>query len=143
MVASEVRSLAGRSATAAKKIKALIQDRVKRVADGSRLVTQSDEELQLIVNSVKKASEIVAEIAAASREQSTGIEQLNKAVMQMDEMVQQNAALVEQTTAASQAMAEQARRLNESMERYRVDSTGASAAPAAAPAVAERLRQSA
>jgi methyl-accepting chemotaxis protein len=120
VVASEVRSLAGRSATAAKEIKELIQDSVKKVEDGSVLVTQSGQTLEKIVASVKKVSDIVAEIAAASREQSSGIEQVNRAVMQMDELTQQNAALVEQATAASQAMAEQVRGLNEMLARYRI-----------------------
>ena len=120
VVASEVRSLAGRSATAAKEIKDLIQDSVKKVEDGSVLVTQSGQTLEQIVSSVKKVSDIVAEIAAASREQSSGIEQVNRAVMQMDEMTQQNAALVEQATAASQSMADQARDLNQMMDRYRI-----------------------
>ena len=120
VVATEVRSLAGRSATAAKEIKGLIQDSVRKVEDGSVLVTQSGQTLEQIVSAVKKVSDIVAEIAAASREQSSGIEQVNKAVMQMDEMTQQNAALVEEATAASQAMAEQAARLSEMMARYQV-----------------------
>jgi methyl-accepting chemotaxis protein len=125
VVASEVRSLAGRSATAAKEIKDLIQDSVKKVEDGSVLVTQSGQTLDQIVASVKKVSDIVAEIAAASREQSSGIEQVNKAVMQMDEMTQQNAALVEEATAASQSMADQARDLNKMMSRYRIDQSAA------------------
>jgi len=120
VVATEVRSLAGRSATAAKEIKDLIQDSVRKVQDGSALVTQSGQTLEQIVASVKKVSDIVAEIAAASREQSSGIEQVNKAVMQMDEMTQQNAALVEEATAASQAMAEQAGELSRIMECYRL-----------------------
>jgi methyl-accepting chemotaxis protein len=120
VVASEVRSLAGRSATAAKEIKDLIQDSVRKVQDGSLLVTQSGQTLEQIVSSVKKVSDIVAEIAAASREQSAGIEQVNRAIMQMDELTQQNAALVEQATAASQGMADQARELNEMMGRYKV-----------------------
>jgi methyl-accepting chemotaxis protein len=120
VVASEVRSLAGRSATAAKEIKGLIQDSVRKVQDGSTLVTQSGQTLEQIVSSVKKVSDIVAEIAAASREQSAGIEQVNRAIMQMDELTQQNAALVEEATAASQGMADQARELNEMMGRYRV-----------------------
>jgi methyl-accepting chemotaxis protein len=123
VVASEVRSLAGRSATAAKEIKGLIQDSVRKVQDGSLLVTQSGQTLEQIVSSVKKVSDIVAEIAAASREQSAGIEQVNRAIMQMDELTQQNAALVEQATAASQGMADQARELNEMMGRYRVRRT--------------------
>jgi methyl-accepting chemotaxis protein len=134
VVATEVRSLAGRSATAAKEIKQLIQDSVRKVNDGSLLVTQSGQTLEQIVLSVKKVSDIVAEIAAASREQSSGIEQVNKAVMQMDEMTQQNAALVEQATAASQSMADQARDLTKMMERYQVGESNAdsSATPAAA-----------
>jgi methyl-accepting chemotaxis protein len=121
VVASEVRSLAGRSATAAKEIKDLIRDSVKKVEDGSVLVTESGHTLEQIVGSVKKVSSIVAEIAAASREQSSGIEQVNRAVMQMDELTQQNASLVEEATASSQAMSERARELDEMMSRYRVD----------------------
>jgi methyl-accepting chemotaxis protein len=138
VVATEVRSLAGRSATAAKEIKELIQDSVRKVEDGSLLVTQSGQTLEQIVLSVKKVSDIVAEIAAASREQSSGIEQVNKAVMQMDEMTQQNAALVEEATAASQSMADQARDLTKMMERYEVgDSHGAAQPPARAAAPAK------
>jgi methyl-accepting chemotaxis protein len=118
VVASEVRNLAGRSATAAKEIKGLIQDSVKKVSDGSLLVTQSGQTLEQIVTSVKKVSDIVAEIAAASREQSLGIEQVGRAIMQMDELTQQNAALVEQATAASQSMTTEAGGLNEMMARY-------------------------
>src|SRR5581483_4878296 len=137
VVASEVRSLAGRSATAAKEIKELIQDSVRKVEDGSVLVTQSGQTLEKIVSAVKKVSDIVAEIAAASREQSSGIEQVNRAVVQMDELTQQNAALVEQATAASQAMAEQVRSLNQMLERFRIDeasSSGAVSSPLASPA---------
>jgi methyl-accepting chemotaxis protein len=132
VVASEVRNLAGRSATAAKEIKDLIQDSVRKVQDGSLLVTQSGQTLEQIVASVKKVSDIVAEIAAASREQSSGIEQVNRAVMQMDELTQQNAALVEQATASSQAMADQARELNEMMGRYRVQGDGRQGSSASA-----------
>jgi len=134
VVASEVRSLAGRSATAAKEIKELIQDSVRKVEGGSVLVTQSGQTLEKIVASVKKVSDIVAEIAAASREQSSGIEQVNRAVMQMDELTQQNAALVEEATAASQAMAEQVRGLNEMLARFQVgmaELTAPTSAPAA------------
>ena len=132
VVATEVRSLAGRSATAAKEIKELIQDSVKKVEDGSTLVTQSGQTLDQIVISVKKVSDIIAEIAAASREQSAGIEQVNQAVMQMDEMTQQNAALVEQATAASQSMAEQARALTRLMQKYNADDSYPAAVPRAA-----------
>ena len=141
VVASEVRSLAGRSATAAKEIKELIQDSVRKVEDGSLLVTQSGQTLEQIVVSVKKVSDIVAEIAAASREQSSGIEQVNKAVVQMDEMTQQNAALVQQATAASQSMAEQARELARSMERYHAGESPNAKAPAVGPSAAAPERR--
>jgi methyl-accepting chemotaxis protein len=132
VVATEVRSLAGRSATAAKEIKGLIQDSVRKVNEGSALVTQSGQTLELIVASIKKVADIVGEIAAASREQSAGIEQVNKAVMQMDQMTQQNAALVEESTAASQSMATQARELSQTMERYRVSEYASNTAPSVA-----------
>ena len=108
VVATEVRSLAQRSAGAAKEIKALIQDSADKVRSGSELVDQSGKALAEIVDSVKKVTDIVAEIAAASHEQSAGIEQVNNAVMQMDEVTQQNATLVEEASAAARAMQEQA-----------------------------------
>jgi methyl-accepting chemotaxis protein len=120
VVATEVRNLAGRSATAAKEIKALIKDSVSKVDEGSRLVDESGQTLEEIVTAVKKVTDIVAEIAAASREQSSGIEQVNKAVMQMDQTTQQNAALVEEAAAASQAIVEQAQALNAMVARYEV-----------------------
>jgi methyl-accepting chemotaxis protein len=120
VVATEVRTLAGRSATAAKEIKDLIKDSVKKVEDGSVYVTRSGQTLEQIVASVKKVSDIVAEIAAASREQSAGIGQVNQAVLQMDELTQQNAALVEQATSASQTMAHEAHALHEMMGAYRL-----------------------
>jgi methyl-accepting chemotaxis protein len=124
VVATEVRNLAGRSATAAKEIKALIRDSVSRVEEGTRLVDESGRTLEEIQTAVKKVTDIVAEIASASREQSTGIEQVNKAVMQMDQSTQQNAALVEQAAAASQAIVEQAHALNEMISGYRVSENG-------------------
>lgn len=120
VVASEVRALAGRSGQAAKQIRDLILNSTAKVNDGTRLVTESGRSLEQIVTSVKKVSDIVAEIAAASREQSAGIDQVNRAVMQMDEMTQQNAALVEEATAASRSMADQARSLSESLAHYRL-----------------------
>ena len=134
VVASEVRSLAGRSATAAKEIKALIQDSVVRVSEGSRLVDESGRTLTEIVAAVRKVTDIVAEIAAASREQSLGIEQVNRAVMQMDETTQQNAALVEQAAASSESIVEQAHALNSMIARYNAggDSQGANTAGARA-----------
>jgi methyl-accepting chemotaxis protein len=120
VVATEVRNLAGRSATAAKEIKALIQDSVAKVDEGSKLVDESGRTLEEIVMAVKKVTDIVAEIAAASREQSSGIEQVNKAVMQMDQTTQQNAALVEEAAAASQAIVEQAQAMGAMIARYDV-----------------------
>jgi methyl-accepting chemotaxis protein len=125
VVATEVRNLAGRSATAAKEIKALIVDSVAKVEEGSKLVDESGRTLEEIVNSVKKVTDIVAEIAAASREQSSGIEQVNKAVMQMDQTTQQNAALVEEASAASQAIVEQAQALSAMVAVYNVGAEAA------------------
>nr|PZN69855.1 MAG: PAS domain S-box protein [Pseudomonadota bacterium] len=139
VVASEVRNLASRSATAAKEIKALIQDSVRKVDEGSTLVTQSGSTLEQIVASVKRVSDIVAEIAAASGEQSAGIEQVNRAVMQLDELTQQNAALVEEASAASLSMAEQARQLNAAMQKYKVDQRLMAEALAAARPTAEQV----
>jgi methyl-accepting chemotaxis protein len=129
VVATEVRNLAGRSATAAKEIKALIRDSVTRVEEGSRLVDESGKTLEEIQAAVKKVTDIVAEIASASREQSTGIEQVNKAVMQMDQSTQQNAALVEQAAAASQTIVEQAHALDEMISGYRVSEGGIASQP--------------
>ncbi len=108
VVATEVRNLAQRSAQAAKEIKELIQDSVRKVQAGTGLVNRSGESLDEIVTAVKKVGDIVSEIAAASREQSEGIDQVNQAVAQMDEVTQQNAALAEQTAAASQLLKERA-----------------------------------
>jgi hypothetical protein len=138
VVATEVRNLAGRSATAAKEIKALIQDSVAKVDEGSKLVDESGRTLEEIVTSVKKVTDIVAEIAAASREQSSGIEQVNKAVMQMDTTTQQNAALVEEAAAASQAIVEQAQALAAMVEHYNVGGGVDVARSVKAPAVERR-----
>ncbi len=121
VVASEVRNLAQRSATAAKEIKGLIADSVNKVEQGSALVDQSGQTLEEIVTAVKRVSDIVAEIAAASSEQSSGIEEVNKAIMQMDDMTQQNAALVEQAAAASESVDEQARGMKQQMAFFTVD----------------------
>jgi methyl-accepting chemotaxis protein len=140
VVASEVRNLAGRSATAAKEIKSLIQDSVSKVGDGAQLVTRSGETLTEIVTAVKKVSDIVAEIAAASREQSAGIEQVNRAVMQMDQITQQNAALVEETIAASQVMSGQVRDLNDTLGRFRLAGSAAALPANASMAAVEPQR---
>jgi methyl-accepting chemotaxis protein-1 (serine sensor receptor) len=119
VVASEVRSLAQRSATAAKEIKELIKDSVEKVKVGTGLVDESGKALGDIMESVKKVSDIVAEIAAASEEQASGIEQVNNAVTQMDDTTQQNAALVEEAASAAKAMEQQAQRLVEEISFFR------------------------
>ena len=136
VVASEVRNLAGRSATAAKEIKALIQDSVARVGEGSRLVEESGRSLAEIVAAVRKATDLVAQIATASRDQSTGIEHASRTVMQMEAMTQQNAALVEEAAAASESIVEQVRALNAMVAGYRLELEGRSAAHEAENALA-------
>ncbi len=121
VVAAEVRNLAGRSSAAAKDIKALIQESTGHVDHGTRLVNDSGAKLHEIVAAVKGVSDIVSEIASASLEQSDGIAQVNKAVMQMESMTQQNAALVEQAAAASQAMGEQAGELERMVAFFQLD----------------------
>jgi methyl-accepting chemotaxis protein len=122
-----VRNLAGRSATAAKEIKGLIEDSVAKVQDGSRLVDESGRTLQEIIASVKEVSNIVVDIATSSQEQSDGIEQVNTAISSMDEMTQQNASLVEQAAAASETMGEQAHSLNELVGFFTTDAARATA----------------
>ena len=112
MVASEVRNLAGRSSVAANEIKALIEDSVVKVGEGSRLVGESGETLQNIVESVVGVTQIVAQIASASRDQSSGIEEVTGVISEMDKMTQQNAALVEEAASASESMSDQARSLS-------------------------------
>jgi methyl-accepting chemotaxis protein len=121
VVASEVRSLAGRSSTAAKEIKSLVKDSVIKVEGGAALVNKSGEQLRAIVDAVDKVAEIVSEISVASQEQSTGIEQVNKAVIQLDEITQQNAALVEESSAASQTISNQAADLTALVSRFKLD----------------------
>ena len=111
VVASEVRSLAQRSAEAAKEIKTLISDSVEKVGVGTEQVARAGATMQEIVNGIKRVADIVGEIASASREQSAGIAQINQSVTQLDNVTQQNAALVEETSAASNALQEQARDL--------------------------------
>ncbi|WP_256677900.1 methyl-accepting chemotaxis protein [Pseudomonas sp. SJZ079] len=121
VVAAEVRTLAQRSAAAAKEIKTLISDSVDKVDNGNTLVAQAGQTMTEIVVAIKRVTDIMAEIAAASVEQSSGIEEINIAVSQMDEMTQQNAALVEQAAAAAEAMQEQATTLNQSVAVFRFD----------------------
>uniref|UniRef100_UPI003B3A691B methyl-accepting chemotaxis protein n=3 Tax=Herbaspirillum TaxID=963 RepID=UPI003B3A691B len=121
VVASEVRSLAQRSASAAKEIKELINDSVEKVGDGSRLVEQAGVTMQEVVSSVRHVTDIVAEISAASAEQTSGIEQINLAITQMDQVTQQNAALVEQAAAAAASMQNQAGRLAQMVSVFRIN----------------------
>ena len=121
VVASEVRSLAQRSAEAAKEIKVLIEDSVDKVRIGTQLVDESGKTLEEIIVGAQKVADIIAEIAAASQEQASGIDQVNNAITQMDNMTQDNAALVEEAAAASRAMQEQAHNLNQLMSFFRVD----------------------
>ncbi|MFE3968517.1 chemotaxis protein [Stenotrophomonas sp. LMG 10879] len=120
VVASEVRALAQRSAGAAKEIKELIDASVGHVGAGAQLVHGAGRTMQEIVGQVGRVNEIMAEISAASREQSAGIEQVNQTVVQMDETTQQNAALVEEATAAARAMEEQAEQLAVAVSRFRL-----------------------
>ena len=127
VVATEVRNLAQRSAAAAKEIKALISDSVEKVGNGSKLVEQAGSTMEEIVVSVKRVTDIMSEISAASLEQTSGIEQVNQAVTQMDETTQQNAALVEQAAAAAESLEEQASNLVDAVAAFK---TGESQAPA-------------
>jgi methyl-accepting chemotaxis protein-1 (serine sensor receptor) len=126
VVAGEVRSLAQRSATAAREIKGLIGDSVGKVDAGSQLVGHSGKSLADIVSGVAKVTNIVAEIAAATSEQSTGIDQINLAISNMDTATQQNAALVEESAAAAKSMQQQAQRLQELVSFFRFGSQGRS-----------------
>ena len=134
VVASEVRSLAQRSAGAAKEIKALIDNSVEKVDAGAKLVDQAGSTMEEIVESVKRVTDIMAEIAAASAEQTAGIEQVNQAIAQMDQVTQQNAALVEEAAAASEAMQGQASELAQIVSTFKVDGNSAAVVlPAAGP----------
>jgi methyl-accepting chemotaxis protein len=121
VVAAEVRSLAQRSAEAARQIKGLIGDSVQRVESGSRLVKEAGATMAEIVTSVRRVTDIIGEISSATSEQSSGIGQVNTAVVQLDRMTQQNAALVEQSAAAAESLKEQARRLAEAIGTFRLD----------------------
>jgi len=121
VVAAEVRNLAQRSASAAKEIKELINDSVSKTAEGTRQVENAGNTMQEIVTSVKRVSDIISEIAAASQEQSAGIEQVNEAVMKMDDMTQQNTALVEEAAAAAASMMDQADELMNAVSVFQLE----------------------
>ncbi|HEY4066868.1 MAG TPA: methyl-accepting chemotaxis protein, partial [Burkholderiaceae bacterium] len=124
VVAAEVRNLAQRSAAAAKEIKTLIGTSVEKVGEGSKLVESAGKTMEDIVASVKRVTDIMGEITAASQEQSAGIEQVNQAITQMDKMTQQNASLVEQAAAASEAMKGQADSLAQAVGVFRLGDRG-------------------
>jgi methyl-accepting chemotaxis protein len=126
VVATEVRNLAQRSAAAAKEIKALIDDSVGRVDAGSKLVMQAGETMTEVVSRVKRVTDVVSEITAAGNEQSSGIEQVNEAIVQMDKVTQQNAALVEQAAAAAALLKEQAAKLTQTVDVFKIDGMSAS-----------------
>jgi methyl-accepting chemotaxis protein len=130
VVASEVRNLAQRSASAAKEIKLLINDSATKVANGSLYVEQASGTMEQLVTVIDRFSQLISEITAASVEQSSGIDQINIAVNQMDEVTQQNAALVEEAAAAAMSLVNQAEKLQETVSHYRFvnqDSNGSSA----------------
>jgi len=140
VVASEVRNLAQRSAAAAKEIKTLIDDSVGKVEEGSQQVHEAGQTMSEIVDSVRRVTDIMSEIMAASAEQSSGIEQINQAITQMDQVTQQNAALVEEAAAASESMQEQAAKLAQAVSVFQLDGSqpAALAAPKTAPAARPR-----
>ncbi|HZX78837.1 methyl-accepting chemotaxis protein [Lysobacter sp.] len=133
VVASEVRSLAQRSANAAKEIKQLITDSVVEVQHGTRLVDHAGQTMEEIVTSVRKVTDIIADISAASQEQSAGIEQVNQAITQMDEGTQQNAALVEEASAAARSLEQQSEQLVQTVAVFRLSDTVQPTARATAP----------
>jgi methyl-accepting chemotaxis protein len=126
VVAAEVRNLAQRSAAAAKEIKGLIGDSVEKVEGGSKLVAEAGKTMEEIVNAVKRVTDIMSEISAASVEQSSGIEQVNQAITQMDEVTQQNAALVEEAAAAAESLEEQAQNLVVAVGTFKLDESSSS-----------------
>jgi len=132
VVASEVRNLAQRSASAAKEVKALIDDSASKVDSGGRLVHQAGATMDDVVNSIKRVNDIMGEISAASSEQSAGIEQVNQAVTQMDTVTQQNAALVEEAAAAAESLQEQAKNLVQVVSVFKTGNSQPDAAAAAA-----------
>ncbi|MEW6677368.1 MAG: methyl-accepting chemotaxis protein [Pseudomonadota bacterium] len=136
VVAGEVRSLAQRSAAAAKEIKELISDSVDKVSEGHRQVESAGATMEEIVEAVKRVTDIMGEISAASMEQSQGIEQVNGAITQMDEMTQQNAALVEEAAAAAESLQDQASSLAQAVSVFKIQGgTGRLSAPAGLPAL--------
>jgi methyl-accepting chemotaxis protein len=127
VVAGEVRTLAQRSALAAKEIKSLIHESVEKVELGSQLVTKAGSTMQNVVSSVQRVSHIISEITEASRSQSEGIEAVNRSILQMDSVTQQNAALVEQAAAAAESMQNQAAGLAQVVSVFKLEPSQAEA----------------
>ncbi|BDT60439.1 methyl-accepting chemotaxis protein [Massilia varians] len=139
VVASEVRTLAQRSAAAAKEIKLLIGDSVEKVDAGTRLVDHTGDTMEQVVTSIRRVTDIMAEIASASQEQTGGIEQVNQAIGQMDQVTQQNAALVEESAAAAASMQDQAARLAQLVGVFKLDAHAPVATTAVATAASRSL----
>jgi methyl-accepting chemotaxis protein len=131
VVASEVRSLAQRSAQAAKEIKALIGNSVAKAREGTELVEQAGDTIQALVIDVKQVSDLMGSIAEASAEQSRGVQQVNKTVTEMDKVVQQNASAVQQAAAAAEGMRKQAEALVVAVSAFRIPGTRATVPPPA------------
>jgi len=140
VVAAEVRNLAQRSATAAKEIKTLIGDSVEKVEAGTRLVDQAGSTMTEVVDSIRHVTDIMGEITAASEEQSRGIDQINQAVMDMDDVTQQNAALVEQAAAAAGSMQDQAAKLTQVVSVFKLNGSSALIGKQAAASRAQPVR---
>ncbi len=142
VVATEVRSLAQRSAAAAKEIKGLISDSVEKVDIGSKLVNEAGATMEEVVTSIRRVTDIMGEITAASQEQSSGIEQVNQAIEQMDQVTQQNAALVEEAAAAAESLQDQAAGLARIVATFKLgnESQWQSAAPSAKSPAAVKAR---
>jgi methyl-accepting chemotaxis protein len=136
VVASEVRTLAQRSANAAKDIKGLISDSVNKIRNGNELVDKSGSTMKDVVHAIKKVNDIMGEIAAASQEQSNGIDEISKAINQMDEMTQQNAALVEEAAAAAESLQAQAEQLTDQVAMFKLDEQVARPVASKAPRLA-------
>ena len=139
VVASEVRSLAQRSADAAKEIKSLISASVTRVQHGTQLVDRAGETMTEIVNSIARVTDIMGEISAASTEQSTGVSQIGEAILQMDQATQQNAALVEESAAAAESLKDQAQQLVQVVAVFKLEGRAAAADVRATPLAAPKL----
>ncbi|WP_425304326.1 methyl-accepting chemotaxis protein [Alteromonas lipolytica] len=139
VVASEVRTLAQRSAEAAKDIKELISDSVSKITTGNELVNRSGDTMNDVVNSIKRVNDIMSEIAAASVQQASGIDEVSKAVVQMDEMTQQNAALVEEAAAAADSLRQQASQLSDRVSSFKLDTSAAAPVGFAAPIATRTL----